>query len=72
MLRPLVVTVKTLKNLMMENDTMELEHYFARAETWFDFMLRHPEKRTRHLIVKLYNNFMLDAVSFHILIQNAH
>ena len=51
---------------------MELEHYFARAEAWFDFMLRHPEKRTRHLIVKLYNNYMLDAVSFHILIHNAH
>lgn len=51
---------------------MELEHYFKRSEAWFDFMLRHPEKRMKHLLIKLYNNYMLDAVSFHILIQNAH
>lgn len=51
---------------------MELNHYFARSEAWFDFMLRHPEKRTKHLLIKLYNLYMLDAISFHILINNAH
>lgn len=51
---------------------MDIDHYFQRAEAWFDFMLRHPEKRTRHLLVKLYNNYMLDAVSFYILLKNAN
>ena len=51
---------------------MELNHYFKRSECWFDFLMRHPEHRTRHILVKLYNKYMLDAVSFHILIQNAH
>lgn len=49
---------------------MELDHYFKRAEIWFDFLVRHPEYRTRHILVKLYNNYMLDAVSFHILSNN--
>lgn len=51
---------------------MEINHYFQRAEAWFDFMLRHPEKRTKHLLIKLYNNYMLDSIGFHILLQNTN
>ena len=51
---------------------MELNHYFQRAEAWFDFLMCHPEKRTRHIILKLYNRYMLDAVTCHILLNNTN
>ena len=51
---------------------MEIKHYFQRSEAWFDFLTRHPEYRTRHILVKLYNKYMLDAVSFHILLNNTN
>ena len=51
---------------------MELDHYFKRAEIWFDFLMRHPEYRTRHILMKLYNKYMLDAVSFRILLNNTN
>ena len=51
---------------------MELEHYFKRAEMWFDFLMRHPEKRTKHIILKLYRRYMLVGVTCHVLLQNTN
>ena len=48
----------------------DLDHYFARSSEWFNFMLKHPEKRTRHLLVKLYNRYMLTATHFYLLHNN--
>lgn len=49
---------------------MKLEHYFKRSEMWFDFLVTHPQYRTLHIIMKLYNKYMLDAVACHILLSN--
>lgn len=48
----------------------DLDHYFARSSEWFNFMLEHPEIRTKQLIRKLYNNYMLSAGHYYILSNN--
>ena len=48
----------------------DLDHYFARSSEWFNFMLEHPEKCTRHLLVKLYTHYMLTATHFYLLHNN--
>lgn len=47
----------------------ELKHYFERSEAWYDFLMNHPEYRTRHIIIKLYNNYMLDGITCHLLLK---
>ena len=49
---------------------VDLDHYFNRSAEWFDFLLNHPEKCTRHIIVKLYNRYMLTAMHFYLLSNN--
>ena len=48
----------------------KLEHYTARSREWFYFLLEHPQFRTRHIICKLYGNYMLSVGHTKILLDN--
>lgn len=47
-----------------------LEHYLARSHEWFEFMLVHPEFRTRRIVLKLYERYMLSLGHTKILLDN--
>lgn len=49
---------------------MKLEHYLQRSHEWFCFLCEHEEFRTKRLIRKLYNNYMLSAGHYYILSNN--
>lgn len=48
----------------------DLDHYLSRSHEWFIFMCEHPEVRTKRILIKLYNAYMLCASHFYLLIQN--
>lgn len=48
----------------------DLDHYLNRSHEWFCFLCEHPEIRTKRLIRKLYNNYMLSAGHYYILSNN--
>ena len=48
----------------------EIEHYLIRSHEWFVFLATHPEIRTRHIVIKLYNMEILSAGHYYLLIQN--
>lgn len=48
----------------------DLDHYLLRSHEWFCFLCEHPEIRTKRLIRKLYNNYMLSAGHYYILSNN--
>lgn len=47
-----------------------LEHYTARSKEWFYFLLEHPQFRTRHIVCKLYERYMLSLGHTKILLDN--
>ena len=47
-----------------------LEHYLQRSHEWFCFLCEHEELRTKRLIRKLYNNYMLSVGHYYILSNN--